>query len=108
MSLRDRQLSLAAVRAFSTVPRTFASSRVKSSSFGSIWTRIRAPLWVRYNQPHSPPATAPSMVASNTRDRSSTSPSLADQVLRLHVRARSLVIYQGLCHGMAESDWDLE
>src|SRR5258708_7481968 len=107
MSLRDRQLSLAAVRAFSTVPRTFASSRTKSSSFGSIWARMRAPPWVRYNQPHPPPATAPSTVASNTRDRSSTSPSLADPAPRTRARARSPLMYQGTCHGTDELDWEM-
>src|SRR5258707_11425365 len=104
MSLRARQPSLAAVCAFATVRRTFESSRVKSSSFGSIWLRIRAPFSVRYKQPQTPPTTAPRMVASNTRDRSSTSASLADQVQRLHVRARSLLIYQGTCHAMVESE----
>src|SRR5207249_1765730 len=107
ISLTDRQPSLAAVRAFSTVPRTFAISRMKPSSFGSIWTRTRAPCSVRYNQPQTPPATAPSMVASNTRDRSSTSPSLADQVQRLQVHARSPVIYQGTCHETVELDWEI-
>ena len=40
ISLNERQPSLAAVRAFSTVPRTRVSSLMKSSSFGSI---CRAP-----------------------------------------------------------------
>src|ERR1044071_5661549 len=43
ISFSDRQPSLAAVFALSTVPRTFASSRTKSSSFGSICVRMRAP-----------------------------------------------------------------
>src|SRR5262249_6129308 len=74
MSLRDLQPSFAAVRAFSIVPRTVCSSRMKSSSLGSICERTWRPPSVRYSQPHTPPATAPISVASNTRDRSSTSP----------------------------------
>ena len=46
MSFSDRHPSLAAVRAFSTVPRTRVISFMKSSSFGSIWSRTRRPLSV--------------------------------------------------------------
>src|SRR4051812_31124027 len=40
ISLIERQPSFAADLALSTVPRTFDSSRMKSSSLGSIWLRI--------------------------------------------------------------------
>src|SRR5262245_17804585 len=100
ISFRERQPSLAAVRALSTVARTLACTRMQSSTFVLICFRTLLPPSVRYSLTYMPPATALMRVAIKTRDRSSTSPpQLTARRGFPCLRRQSDGEYQNGCHG---------